>query len=125
MDGSPNGMRPGVPDPKQRELLDQPLSSFNSPRLFAADEMTEAKQDEQPRIDFYGNKVVAKFVMAEGIPRTTGAFKRMVASGSTEKLDNKKGIALIACLGNVMFTKHPQQITVMDKVTGKTIATFA
>jgi hypothetical protein len=25
----------------------------------------------------------------------------------------------------VMFTKHPQQITVMDKVTGKTIATFA
>jgi hypothetical protein len=49
----------------------------------------------------------------------------MVASGSTEKLDNKKGVALIACLGNVMFTKHPQQITVMDKVTGKTIATFA
>ena len=83
MDGSPNGMRPGVPDPKQRELLDQPLSSFNSPRLFAADEMTEAKQDEQTRIDFYGIKAVAKFVMAEGIPRTTGAFKRMVASGST------------------------------------------
>jgi len=88
-------------------------------------EMTDEKQDAQTRIDFYGNKAVAMFVMAEGIPRTTGAFRRMVMSGSTEKLDGKKGLALIACLGYVMFTKHPQQITVMDKATGKTIATFA
>ena len=87
--------------------------------------MTNEKQDEETRINFYGNKAVAKFVMAEGIPRTTGAFRRMISSASSEKLDGKKGEALILCLGNVMFTKHPQQITVMDKMTGKTIATFA
>ena len=87
--------------------------------------MPDEKQDEETRINFYGSAAVAKFVMAQGVPKTTGAFRSMIESGSTEKLDSKKGAALITCLGNVMFTKHPQQITVMDKVTGKTIATFA
>ncbi len=87
--------------------------------------MTNEKQDEETRINFYNNKTVAKFVKAEGVPKTKLAFKRMVASGSSENLDSKKGTALIACLGNVMFTKHPQQINVMDKVSGKNIATFA
>jgi hypothetical protein len=93
--------------------------------MLESNEMTDEIQDEETRMNFYGNKAVAKFVMAEGVPKTTGAFRRMIASGSSEKLDSKKGAALVVCLGNVMFTKHPQQITVMDKVTGKTIATFA
>ncbi|MDA4113915.1 MAG: hypothetical protein OK474_07700 [Thaumarchaeota archaeon] len=87
--------------------------------------MTSDKQDEETRLEFYNNKAVAKFVMAGGVPKTTGAFRKMVASGSSEKLDSKKGVALLACLGNVMFTKHPQQINVMDKVSGRTIATFS
>jgi len=87
--------------------------------------MTDEKQDEETRMNFYSNKAVAKFVMAKGVPKTTGAFRRMKASGSSEKLERKKGAALVACLGNVMFTKHPQHINVMDKVTGKTIASFS
>ena len=87
--------------------------------------MTDEKQDQETRLNFYTNPAVAKFVMAEGVPKTTGAFRRMISSASSEKLDSKKGAALIVCLGNVMFTKHPQQINVMDKVTGKTIASFS
>lgn len=87
--------------------------------------MTTEKQDQDTRLEFYNNAAVAKFVMAAGVPKTTGAFRKMVASGSSEKLDSKKGAALIVCLGNVMFSKHPQQITVMDKVSGRMIATFA
>jgi len=48
----------------------------------------------------------------------------MVASGSSEDLESKKGLELIACLGKVTFIKHPQQINIMDKSNGKIIASI-
>jgi hypothetical protein len=33
-------------------------------------------------------------------------------------------LELIACLGYVTFMKHPQQINIMDKLSGKIIASI-
>lgn len=45
----------------------------------------------------------------------------MVSAGSTEVLESKEGADLIACLGDVTFRRHPQQINIMDKFSGETI----
>ena len=41
--------------------------------------MTTEKQDQETRLEFYNNAAVAKFVMAGGVPKTTGEFRKMVA----------------------------------------------
>jgi hypothetical protein len=83
------------------------------------------KQEEQDtRFKFYNGQTVAKYIKAVGIPKTRSTFRDMVASGSSEDLDSEKGLELIACLGYVTFMKHPQQINIMDKLSGKIIASI-
>jgi hypothetical protein len=53
----------------------------------------------------YDGQSVAKYLKALGIPKTRGAFRDMVASGSSEDLESKKGLELIACLRRVTFLK--------------------
>lgn len=86
--------------------------------------MTSEKEEQDTRSKFYNNQTVAKYIKAVGIPKTGGAFRDMVASGTSEDLDNKKGLELITCLGKVVFMKHPQQINIMDKSNGKIIASI-
>ena len=86
--------------------------------------MTNEK-DQGIRAEFYTTKLVGKYIKVNGVPRSKKAFKDMVASGSTQKLENEKGAKLIACLGEVLFAKHPQQINVMDKSNGKIIAVYS
>jgi len=75
-------------------------------------------------VEFYTSRPVAKYIMVNGRPRTNHAFRDMVASGSSEDLTSKKGLALITCLGQVAFFMHPQQINIMDKTNGKIIASL-
>jgi hypothetical protein len=82
------------------------------------------KEEQDTRSTFYNNKSVAGYIKATGLPKTRGAFRDMVASGSSEDLDSAKGQELIACLGNVLFMKHPQQINVMDKSNGMMIVSI-
>jgi hypothetical protein len=86
--------------------------------------MRNQKEQEETRAKFYNSQSVAKYIYANGIPKTKHTFKDMVASGSSEKLDSVKGLELIACLRQVVFFMHPQQINVMDKSNGKTIASI-
>lgn len=86
--------------------------------------MTSEKEEQDTRSKFYNNQTVAKYIKAVGIPKTRGAFRDMVASGSSEDLDSNKGLELIACLGKVTFMKHPQQINIMDKSNSKIIASI-
>jgi hypothetical protein len=86
--------------------------------------MTSEKEEQDTRFKFYNNQTVAKYIKAVGIPKTRGAFRDMVASGSSEDLDSNKGLELIACLGKVTFMKHPQQINIMDKSNSKIIASI-
>ena len=88
------------------------------------DSMTNEKEEQDTRSEFYNSQTVAKYIKGKGIPKTRGTFRDMVASGSSEDLDSKKGLELISCLGEVVFVKHPQQINIMDKSNGKTIVSI-
>lgn len=84
-------------------------------------EEEERQRQEDIRAKFYNSPAVIKYIQGSGIPKRTREFKQMVTAGSTEALESKKGIDLIACLGDVTFRRHPQQINIMDKSSGKTI----
>ncbi len=88
------------------------------------DAMINEKEEQDTRSKFYNSQSVAKYIKAVGIPKTRRAFRDMVASGSSEDLDSKKGLELISCLGEVVFMKHPQQINIMDKSNCKIIVSI-
>jgi hypothetical protein len=87
--------------------------------------MSIETKNEETRAEFYGTKSLAKYIKVHGVPKTTGAFRDMVASGSSQDLGGKKGVELIACLGQVTFFTHPQQVNIMDKGNCKLIAQIA
>lgn len=87
--------------------------------------MARENSDQEMRAEFYGSESLAKYIKVHGVPNSRLAFRAMVASGSSEDLDGEKGVALIACLGQVVFFRHPQQINIMDKGNGKLIALIA
>ncbi len=86
--------------------------------------MTNQEEQQNIRAKFYNSPSVTRHILANGAPRSMHAFRDMVALDSSEKLDSAEGLELIACLGNVVFTKHPQQINIMDKSNGRTIASI-
>ncbi len=86
--------------------------------------MINEKEEQDTRSKFYNSQSVSKYIKTAGIPKTRGAFRNMVASGSPEDLNSKKGLELIACLGKVVFMKHPQQLNIMDKSNLKIIASI-
>jgi hypothetical protein len=87
--------------------------------------VTNEKSEEQTRKEFYTNSEVKQHIKTEGVPTTVGSFRQMVASGSGLNLDSSEGSNLIETLGRVTFSKHPQQINVMDKSSGQTIVSIA
>ena len=86
--------------------------------------MENEKADQDTRSKFYNSQSVVKHIKTNGVPKSRSAWRDMVASGSSEDLDSEKGVELTACLGKVVFMKHPQQINIMDKSNGKIIATI-
>ncbi len=86
--------------------------------------MMNEKEEQDTRSKFYNSQSVAKYIKTAGIPKTRGAFRNMVASGSSEDLNSEKGLELIACLGKVVYMKHPQQINIMDRSNLKIIASI-
>jgi hypothetical protein len=86
--------------------------------------MANEKADQDIRSKFYNSQPVVKHIKTHGVPKSRGAWRDLVASGSSEDLDSEKGLELIACLGEVVFMKHPQQINIMDKSNGEIIATI-
>jgi hypothetical protein len=86
--------------------------------------MTSEKKGQDIRVEFYTSQAVVKYITTNGIPKSKSAFRDMVTSGTSEKLDTKEGMELMACLGRVVFFKHPQQINVMDKSNLKMIASI-
>ena len=86
--------------------------------------MENEKADQDTRSKFYNSQSVVKHIKTHGVPKSRGAWRDMVASGSSEDLDGEKGKELIACLGEVVFMRHPQQINIMDKSSGKIIVTI-
>ena len=82
------------------------------------------KRDLATRAEFYGSKSLAKYIKGSGAPKSKSAWRAMVASTSSEDLEGKGGIDLIACLSQVTFFTHPQQINIMDKVSGEFIASI-
>jgi hypothetical protein len=87
--------------------------------------VTNEKSDEQTRKDFYTNDSVMQHVKKSGLPKTIGAFREMVASGSGMDLNSSEGSKLMGILELVTFSKHPQQINIMDKTSGETIVSIA
>jgi hypothetical protein len=87
--------------------------------------MTSEEKDQDMRVKFYNNPAVIRHIKAHGTPRSNHAFRDMVASGSTVKLESKEGVKLISCLGQVVFRNHTQQINIMDKSNGKIVASIA
>ena len=82
------------------------------------------QEDQNTRANFYSSQSLAKYIALNGVPKSIHAFRDMVASGVSGDLGSVKGLGLIACLGQVTFFKHPQQINIMDKSNGKIIATI-
>jgi hypothetical protein len=89
------------------------------------DAMMNEKEEQDTRSKFYNSQSVAKYIKTVGIPKTSHAFRDMVASGSSDDLDSKEGLELTSCLGKVVFMKHPQQINIIDKSNGKMIVSIA
>lgn len=88
-------------------------------------EEEEIQRQQDIRARFYNSPAVIKYIQRSGIPKRTQEFRRMVSAGSTEALESEKGMDLIACLGDVVFRRHPEQINIMDKSNGKTIISIA
>jgi hypothetical protein len=86
--------------------------------------MTKEEKQEEERAKFYSNPTVIRHLKIHGIPKSRLAFREMVASGTSDKLDGAKGAELIASLGMITFRDHTQQINIMDKLNGKTISTI-
>jgi hypothetical protein len=82
------------------------------------------EKDQETRAKFYSGRPLAKYMMLNGVPSSTHAFRNMVASGSSEDLASEKGLKLISCLSQVAFLRHAQQINIMDKSNGRIIATI-
>lgn len=87
--------------------------------------MSDEKKGQDTRLSFYSSAAVTRYLKSVGIPKRTGEFRAMVASGSNVKLDSKEGAELIETLGRVVFAKHPQQINITDDTNGKMIASIA
>ena len=87
--------------------------------------MSNEKSEQQTRKEFYCNSKVKQHIKTAGVPRTVGSFRDMVASGSGVNLDSSEGSNLIETLRRVTFSKHPQQINIMDKSSGETIVSIA
>jgi hypothetical protein len=83
------------------------------------------KSDQQTRKEFYGNSLVKQHIKTQGVPTTVGLFRDMVASGSGVNLDSSEGSNLIGILRGITFSKHPQQINIMDKSSGLMIVSIA
>jgi hypothetical protein len=86
--------------------------------------MSQEATDQETRAEFYGSKSLAKYIRGHGAPKSRGTWRAMVASSSSEDLDGKDGTELMACLSQVTFFTHPQQINIMDKASGKIIASI-
>jgi hypothetical protein len=86
--------------------------------------MSNNEKDQETRARFYGSKSLAKYIKAYGAPRSRDAWRAMVASSSSEDLDSEKGIEFIACLKQVTFFTHPQQVNIMDRGSGKIIVSI-
>jgi len=87
--------------------------------------MGEETKGQDARLKFYNSAPVIRYIKTMGIPKRTGEFRDMVASGSTVKLDSKDGSDLIETLGRVVFAKHPQQVNITDDTNGKMIVSIA
>jgi hypothetical protein len=87
--------------------------------------MSDEKKGQDARLKFYTSSATIRYIKTVGIPKRTGEFRAMVASGSTLKLDSKEGADLIETLGRVVFAKHPQQINITDDTNGKMISSIA
>jgi hypothetical protein len=84
----------------------------------------EKKDQSEVRAEFYGRPSVSKHILTYGVPRSDRAFMDMVVSGTAQKMDDKEGRELMASLHQVVFRVHSQQINIMDKSNGKTIASI-
>jgi hypothetical protein len=87
--------------------------------------MSDEKKGQDTRAKFYNSDSVIRYLKTVGIPKRTGEFKDMVASGSKVKLESKEGTELIETLRRVVFAKHPQQINITDDTNGKMIVSVA
>jgi len=87
--------------------------------------MGDEKKGQEARLKFYNSSNVVRYLKTVGIPKRTGEFRDMVASGSTLKLDSKEGSDFIVSMRRVVFAKHPQQINITDDTNGKMIASIA
>jgi hypothetical protein len=86
--------------------------------------VSKEKSREQTREDFYRSTAVKQHLKGTGIPKTVGTFRDMVSSGSKLDLGSAEGSKLVETLGGVTFSKHPQQINIMDKSSGKMIVSI-
>jgi len=86
--------------------------------------VTNEEKQRDVRAKFYTSPAVVRHIRARGVPKSDHAFRDMVAAGSSEKLESEKGLELIASLRQVVFTSHTQQINIMDKSDGRTIASI-
>jgi hypothetical protein len=87
--------------------------------------MSDEKKGQETRLKFYSSDATKGYIKTVGIPKRTGEFRAMVASGSSVKLDSKEGADLIATLGRVSFARHPQQINITDDTNGQMISSIA
>ena len=86
--------------------------------------MPTGKEDQETRASFYASAKLVKHIQTNGVPKSRKAFLSMVASGSSGDLASKKGLELVACLREVVFFTHAQQINIMDKSNGVMIASI-
>ncbi len=87
--------------------------------------MVDETKGQEARTKFYTSDSVIRYIKTVGIPKRTGEFRDMVASGTALKLDSKEGAEFIVSMRRVVFAKHPQQINITDDTTGKMIASIA
>jgi hypothetical protein len=87
--------------------------------------MSDEKKGQDARLKFYTSSAAIRYIKTVGVPKRTGEFRAMVASGSSVKLDSKEGADLIVTLRRVVFARHPQQINITDDTNGKMISSIA
>ena len=61
--------------------------------------MGDEKKGQDVRVKFYNSSAAIAYIKGVGVPKRTGEFKAMVASGSNVKLDSKEGKEVLETLG--------------------------
>ena len=81
------------------------------------------EQDPKRRVKFYSSKEVSRYLSVNGIPRSKGSWRGLIALSATRK-GGDVSQELTDYLSDVRFEVHPEQVNVRDNANGNMVVSI-